>query len=105
MSAWDIFVSAKRRKSSARTGGGRKSIASEESEVLEERVEFVADLLAGRRSPYKIQKACAEKFGISGRQAERYIAEVRRRWQLERDTTTIAQEKERIIRALQRVAE
>ncbi len=95
------------RTTSKSRGGavGRKTIASGENEALEEKVEFVADLLAGRRSNQKIYKACAEKFGISSRQTDTYIAEVRRRWQLERDTTTIAQAKERIIRSLLRVAE
>lgn len=94
-----------RYKSSCKGGLGKKTISSGESEKLEEIVEFVADLLAGRRSTNKIWKACADKFGIGSRQTDRYIAEVRRRWQLERDTTTIAQAKERIIRSLLRVAE
>lgn len=98
----------KKIRTASRTKGGavgRKTIASGENEALEEKVEFVADLLAGRRSNQKIYKACAEKFGISSRQTDTYIAEVRRRWQLERDTTTIMQAKERIIRSLLRVAE
>lgn len=97
----------KSHKGASGRGGklGRKSIASGENPVLEERVEFVADLVAGRRSTYKICQACAERFGLSERQTKEYIAEVKRRWQLERDKTTIAQKKEEILRSLRRVAE
>ena len=87
-------------------GGSKKSRAK--GVVLDERLDFVEELLVRACSSKEIRQACAQKWRISPRQADEYSAKVKARWAVERAEDRPAKracQVRRILRTIRRADE
>lgn len=93
-----------RQKAATPPRGGRKSLASGEDPIFEERIEYVAGLIAKCCQRGEIVRICKRKYGSSPRSSDRYIAEVRRRWRVEHDSSTLPEKRDLLIQRLMAIA-
>lgn len=76
--------------------------------ALEQRLDFVEELIVRACSAREVKKACAEKWRVSPRQSEEYIAKVHARWAEERDEGRAGakdRQRRRVLRVIRRADE
>jgi hypothetical protein len=91
--------------------GGNKGGAAKpktRGAALDDRLDFVEELLVRACTSKEIKAACAQKWRISPRQAEDYVAKVHDRWSEERDEGRAGakeRQRRRVMRVIRRADE